>query len=188
MKDVESNAPEVEVLELRTPSGKQVVVEVGERETGAYLTRIEVDGKTYCGNGEVYDPPKGAPAGVVGAISTSGGPKIGLDEPSARALREAIERRRANPSPRMLAARKWREREGLVARVAAAEGAWHDRRARAWERGDERGTFVGSEAEAADRKIEEARAALRAFDERHPEVRERLERERSRAAADALWR
>lgn len=76
------------------------------------------------------------------------------------------------------------ERETLAARLAGAREDARNRAHRAWERGDEAAGVAPVEAAPA---VEEARAALAAFDAAHPEVAAARQAEREEAAQRATW-
>lgn len=77
------------------------------------------------------------------------------------------------------------QREQLAARIAGLRDDIAARKARAWERGDERNGVVPDATLAA--QVATARQALADFDVAHPEVLAQIEQERAAATQRAMW-
>jgi hypothetical protein len=77
------------------------------------------------------------------------------------------------------------EREQITATIAGIGDEQTYRQNRAWEKGDEMGTFAPQKKLEA--QLEAAYAELKAFDTAHPEVLEHIKAERDESIARNIW-
>lgn len=180
------NRIEIEQLETRTPSGKAIILTANE-----YLDRlsisVEVPAAKITGRLSVYASgflrPLEVPRdGATHAFAIVTKAEVGVATVEAERILDWIGRAESVVAamPRVQAAKLREQRRTLAAAVAGALDDETERRAGAWEREDEAAAVTWR-----DHKIQEARAALIAFDAEHPEVSEAIKLERS-AGVDRL--
>jgi len=139
--------------------GREATVSVGDSGGRVCLTaRIVGAGPLGCHTGPTHEATGGAPAGyrAVGKLALT---------PNEADTVDAAYRAAVAAQPRDLRG----ERDTLVNRINAAEGAWADDRAAAWDRFDGGGNPFRGDA-ANEVRIHEHRDALAAFDAEHPEI------------------
>ncbi len=153
-------------ITLQTPSGNQVEIETLGRDTIMHETdlQVRVPAADFTGTS--------AARHIAGDIIHCDHNSVGVqvDAESAVRLAEfAAGIRRADAASPEAQARKLRfDRDTLASRIAGLVEDQQTDSNRAWEAGDEAGTF--RIRDSYDTRINQARAALREFDAAHPEV------------------
>jgi hypothetical protein len=168
-----------EALRKTTRDGRTAIVTIERFENGGGLCTVaRREGQqlgSHCGP---HHFAPNLPAGYVAAIGRLALTQAEADQVST-AWQEAIA-----ALPRDLHA----ERRSLGLRIAGATDQWTADRAAAMDAEDEEPTMVAVERDRANEaRIEEAVAALAAFDAEHPEVRAEVERRRDEQVARHMW-
>ncbi len=138
--------------------GREATIAVGAIYGRVCLTARIGREQISCHAGPTHEATGGAPAGyrAVGKLALTPGEADTVDAAYHAAVAAL---------PRDLRA----ERDTLINRINAAEAAWADDRAAAWDRFDGGGNPFRHDA-ANEARITERRDALAAFDAEHPEI------------------